>query len=54
MINGEWVLSQSYSRKSYYTFVPFKNGSYRVLVLAKSFHKDIPYEDYDTIEFEVK
>ena len=54
MINGEWVLSQSYSRKNYYTFVPFKNGSYRVLVLAKSFHRDIPYEDYDIIEFEVK
>lgn len=54
MINGEWVLSQGYSRKNYYTFVPFKNGDYRVLVLSKSFHKDIPYEDYDTIEFEVK
>lgn len=54
MINGEWVLSQGYSRKNYYTFVPFKNGSYRVLVLAKSFHKDVPYEDYDTIEFELK
>ena len=25
-----------------------------VLVLAKSFHKNIPYEDYDLIEFEVK
>ena len=54
MINGEWVLSQDYSRKAYYTFVPFKEGNYRVLVLAKSFHKNIPYEDYDLIEFEVK
>lgn len=54
MINGEWVLSQGYSRKAYYTFVPFKEGNYRVLVLAKSFHKNIPYEDYDLIEFEVK
>ena len=45
MINGEWVLSQGYSRKAYYTFVPFKEGNYRVLVLAKSFHKNIPYED---------
>ncbi len=54
MINGEWVLAQGYSRKNYYTFVPFKSGNYRVLVLDKSFHKDVPYEDYDTIEFEVK
>ena len=54
MINGEWVLAQGYSRKNYYTFVPFKKGNYRVLVLDKSFHKDVPYEDYDTIEFEVK
>ena len=53
MINGEWVLSQGYSRKNYYTFIPFKSGKYRVLVLDKSFHKDVPYEDYDTIEFEV-
>ena len=54
MINGEWTLAQGYSRKNYYTFVPFKEGNYRVLVLAKSFHKNIPYEDYDLIEFEVK
>lgn len=54
MINGEWVLAQGYSRKNYYTFVPFKSGNYRVLVLDKSFHKDVSYEDYDTIEFDVK
>lgn len=54
MINGEWVLAQGYSRKNYYTFVPFKSGKYRVLVLDKSFHKDTPYEDYDTIDFEIK
>ena len=54
MINGEWTLAQGYSRKNYYTFVPFKSGNYRVLVLDKSFHKDVPYEDYDNIEFEVK
>lgn len=54
MINGEWVLAQGYSRKNYYTFVPFKSGNYRVLVLSKSFHKDVPYEDYDTIEIDVK
>ena len=54
MINGEWTLAQGYSRKNYYTFVPFKNGSYRVLVLDKSFHKDVAYEDYDIVEFEIK
>ena len=43
MINGEWVLAQGYSRKNYYTFIPFKSGKYRVLVLDKSFHKDILY-----------
>ena len=53
MINGEWILAQGYSRKNYYTFIPFKAGEYRVLVLDKSFHKDVPYEYYDTIEFEV-
>lgn len=54
MINGEWVLAQGYSRKNYYTFVPFKAGDYRILVLDKSFHKNVPYEDYDSIQFEVK
>ena len=54
MINGEWTLAQGYSRKNYYTFVPFKSGNYRVLVLDKSYHKDVPYEDYDIIEFKVK
>ena len=54
MINGEWTLAQGYSRKNYYTFVPFKNGSYRVLVLDKSFHTDVAYEDYDIVEFEIK
>ena len=53
MINGEWTLAQGYSRKNYYTFVPFKNGSYRVLVLDKSFHKDVAYEDYDIVEFKL-
>ena len=53
MINGDWVLAQSYSRKNYYTFLPFKEGKYRVLALSKSFYKNIAYEDYSTIEFEV-
>lgn len=53
MINGEWTLAQGYSRKNYYTFVPFKNGRYRVLVLDKSFHKNVSYEDYNIVEFEI-
>lgn len=53
MINGDWILTQEYSRKNYYTFVPFKTGSYRVLVLSKSYHKKVSYEDYCTIEFKV-
>lgn len=53
MINGEWILVQSYSRKSYYTFIPFKEGSYRVLVLSKSYHRNVAYEDYDMLDFKV-
>lgn len=53
MINGDWILAQSYSRKKYYTFVPFKEGKYRVLALSKSFCKNVSYEDYSTTEFEV-
>ena len=53
MINGEWVLAQPYSRKNYYTFIPFKSGIYRVLVLTKSFYKKVSYEDYDIIDFKV-
>ena len=53
MINGEWILAQPYSRKNYYTFIPFKSGVYRVLVLTKSFYKKVSYEDYDIIDFKV-
>ncbi|GAB6169153.1 triple tyrosine motif-containing protein [Clostridium carnis] len=53
MEKGNWVRVQEYSRKNYYTFLPFSKGKYRVLVLSKSYYKKNNYEDYDNIEFEV-
>ena len=53
MEGGEWVRAQKYSRKNYYTFMPFLKGKYRVMVMAKSFYKKVNYEDYDEIIFEV-
>lgn len=53
MEKGQWVRVQQYSRKNYYTFLPFSPGEYRVLVLSKSYHKKVNYEDYDKINFEV-
>ncbi len=35
MNKGEWKLVQDYSRKKYYTFMPFNEGEYEVLVLSK-------------------
>lgn len=54
MEKGNWVRVQSYSRKNYYTFVPFSTGSYRILVLSKSYYKKVNYEDYMSLEFEVE
>ncbi len=54
MNKNQWVLAQDYSKKSFYTFVPFIEGEYRVLVLSKSFHKDNEYDDYDMITFNVE
>ena len=51
MEKGNWVKMQGYSRKNYYTFVPFSEGNYRLLVLSKSSYKKINYEDYATLEF---
>ena len=50
---GEWHKVQEYSRKNYFTFVPFQEGKYKILVLAKSFYKKKAYEDYDEVEFEI-
>lgn len=53
MEKGNWVKAQSYSKKRYYTFIPFSKGTYRIMVLAKSFYKRVNYEDYFEIEFTV-
>lgn len=53
MEKGDWRLIQKYSKKSYYTFIPFKKGFYKLLALTKSSHKKIAYEDYDILEIKV-
>ena len=53
MGKGQWVRVQEYSRKKYYTFLPFSPGEYRILVLSKSYHKNVNYEDYDKLDFKV-
>lgn len=54
MEKGRWIKMQSYSRKAYYTFLPFTEGKYRILVLSKSYYKKVNYEDYSTMEFIVE
>ncbi|MCR4944163.1 MAG: triple tyrosine motif-containing protein [Clostridium sp.] len=53
MEKGNWMKVQEYSKKNYYTFIPFVKGDYRVLVFAKSFYKKVKYEDYGEISFVV-
>ncbi|EKQ51821.1 MULTISPECIES: triple tyrosine motif-containing protein [unclassified Clostridium] len=54
MENNEWKSVQTYSRKNYYSFIPFAKGKYKILALAKSYYKKVSYEDYDEITFFVK
>lgn len=54
MENNEWKQVQAYSRKKYYSFIPFIQGKYKILALAKSYYKKVNYEDYDEIVFHVK
>lgn len=54
MENNEWKKVQAYSRKHYYSFIPFIQGKYKILALAKSYYKNVNYEDYDEITFYVK
>lgn len=51
---NEWNVVQKFSRKSFYTFIPYSIGRYKVLVLCKSSYSRSSYEDYDIMEFEVK
>ncbi|OOM79690.1 triple tyrosine motif-containing protein [Clostridium sp. BL-8] len=54
MVNNEWKKVQPYSKKHYYSFIPFAEGKYKILALAKSYYKKVSYEDYDQITFFVK
>jgi Y_Y_Y domain. len=54
MEKGEWNLVQNYSKKSYYTFMPFSKDEYKILVLAKSQYTKDSYEDYDTFTFNIE
>lgn len=53
MEKGVWTRVQEYSKKNYYTFLPFSKGQYRILVLSKSNYKKVNYEDYVIEEFNV-
>ncbi|MDD3224522.1 MAG: triple tyrosine motif-containing protein [Clostridium sp.] len=52
--NGEWGVVQKYSRKNYYSFMPFKKGEYKILALCKSQYKKCSYEDYAILEIQAK
>lgn len=54
MEKGEWNLVQNYSKKNYYTFMPFCKDEYKILVLAKSQYNKDSYEDYDTFVLNVE
>ncbi|MEW8955573.1 triple tyrosine motif-containing protein [Clostridium sp.] len=49
--DGEWRRVQRYSKKNFYSFIPYTEGKYKVLVLSKSSYKSISYEDYHIYEF---
>ena len=53
MEQGQWRRVQTYSRKNTYSFIPFKAGDYKLLVLTKSEYKVCSYEDYGIYEFKV-
>lgn len=54
MENKTWRRVQLYSRKKFYSFIPFTPGKYKILALAKSYYRKVNYEDYAQISFEVK
>lgn len=53
MEKGDWILTQNYSKKNNYTFVPFDNDEYKVMVLSKSLYSKDAYEDYDVFIIKV-
>lgn len=54
MEKDEWIKVQAYSKKNYYSFIPFSKGKYKLLCLCKSSYKKCAYEDYDISEFYVE
>ncbi|MEG1870881.1 MAG: triple tyrosine motif-containing protein, partial [Peptostreptococcaceae bacterium] len=46
MERGEWKVIQKYSKKNYYSFMPFYKGFYKILALCKSSYSKSSYEDY--------
>ncbi|MFL0194212.1 triple tyrosine motif-containing protein [Clostridium sp. WILCCON 0269] len=54
MEKGDWNLVQSYSKKNYYTFIPFYKDKYKVLVLCKSQYNRDFYEDYNIFLFKAQ
>ncbi|WP_244833756.1 triple tyrosine motif-containing protein [Clostridium sp. BJN0001] len=53
MKKNEWTKVQPYSKKQYYTFIPFDKGKFKVLVLAKNFYSTKNYDDYAEESFTV-
>lgn len=51
MEKGDWNLVQNYSKKTYYSFMPFCRDEYKILVLSKSQYNKSSYEDYDIFTF---
>lgn len=54
MEKEEWIKVQDYSKKNYYSFIPFSKGKYNILALCKSFYRKSAYEDYDIFQFHVE
>ena len=54
MEQGEWRRVQAYSKKNYYSFIPFMKGYYKLLALSKSSYKKCEYEDYAIFEFDIE
>jgi len=53
MEKEELKLIQRYSKKNYYTFIPFHKGYYKIIALCKSNYSNYSYEDYSTLEMEI-
>ncbi|HEY5524741.1 MAG TPA: triple tyrosine motif-containing protein, partial [Clostridium sp.] len=53
MEQGNWIKAQNYGRKEDYTFIPFVKGEYKVIAFAKSFYKNVNYEDYGEFTFKL-